>query len=247
MSPTHSDVTTGDPNPAPLERCTQAHREDPGIRAVHDRLGDKWSLLVIVELTHGPLRFRQLQRAVGGISQRMLTLTVRRLERDGLVEYVQRRGVIVRAFTIADVEEIYTIRNALEMLTLPAIIQKATADDIAALRDRLHEMDGVMASRDFETLSPMARAFHRQMTEICGQNRILRVIEGQDQYITRFSSMAISQENRLLQAHEEHYKLVDYVEQRDLEHFQKLMHRHIERSKEKCLEALKTQRYLQKM
>ena len=85
MSPTHSDVTTGNPHPAPLERCTQAHREDPGIRAVHDRLGDKWSLLVIVELTHGPLRFRQLQRAVGGISQRMLTLTVRRLERDGLV------------------------------------------------------------------------------------------------------------------------------------------------------------------
>ena len=61
------------------------HREDPGIRAVHDRLGDKWSLLVIVELTRGPLRFRQLQRAVGGVSQRMLTLTVRRLERDGLV------------------------------------------------------------------------------------------------------------------------------------------------------------------
>lgn len=85
MSPTHSNVTTGEPNPAPLERCTQAHREDPGIRAIHDRLGDKWSLLVIVELTHGPLRFRQLQRAVGGISQRMLTLTVRHLERDGLV------------------------------------------------------------------------------------------------------------------------------------------------------------------
>ena len=85
MSPTHSDVTTGNPHPAPLERCTQAHREDPGIRELHDRLGDKWSLLVIVELTHGPLRFRQLQRAVGGISQRMLTLTVGRLERDGLV------------------------------------------------------------------------------------------------------------------------------------------------------------------
>ena len=43
------------------------------------------------------------------------------------------------------------------MLTLPAIIQKATADDIAALRDRLHEMDNVMASRDFETLSPMSK------------------------------------------------------------------------------------------
>ena len=68
-----------------MERHIRAHRKDPGIRAVHDRLGDKWSLPVIAELTHGPLRFRQLQHAVGGISQRMLTLTVRRLERDGLV------------------------------------------------------------------------------------------------------------------------------------------------------------------
>lgn len=48
----------------------------------------------------------------------------------GLVEYVVRRGVVVRAFTIADVEEIYTIRNALEMLTLPAIVRNATAEDI---------------------------------------------------------------------------------------------------------------------
>ncbi|WP_342450398.1 helix-turn-helix domain-containing protein [Arthrobacter pigmenti] len=42
-------------------------------------------MLVIVELASGPRRFRELQRAVEGISQRMLTLTVRRLERDGLI------------------------------------------------------------------------------------------------------------------------------------------------------------------
>ncbi|MEG3632450.1 helix-turn-helix domain-containing protein [Micromonospora sp. S2-005] len=55
------------------------------MRDVLDRIGDKWSVLVIVELASGPRRFRQLQRAIDGISQRMLTLTVRRLERDGLV------------------------------------------------------------------------------------------------------------------------------------------------------------------
>ena len=64
--------------------CIRHASRNPAPKS-HDRLGDKWSLLVIVELAHGPLRFRQLQRAVGGISQRMLTLTVRRLERDGLV------------------------------------------------------------------------------------------------------------------------------------------------------------------
>ena len=88
----------------------------------------------------------------------------------------------------------------------------------------------------------MARAFHSQLTGLCRQNRILRVIEGQDEFITRFSAMAIRQENRRTQAHEEHYKLVEYVEKRDLEHLEKLMRKHIERSKENCLAALAAQK-----
>jgi DNA-binding HxlR family transcriptional regulator len=57
-------------------------------RAVSDvlaRVGDKWSVLVVTLLGQGPRRFNELRRAIGGISQRMLTLTLRGLERDGLV------------------------------------------------------------------------------------------------------------------------------------------------------------------
>jgi DNA-binding HxlR family transcriptional regulator len=60
--------------------------DDCGIRDVLDRLGDRWSVLVIVELSKGTRRFRELERAIPGISQRMLTLTTKRLCRDGLVE-----------------------------------------------------------------------------------------------------------------------------------------------------------------
>ena len=49
------------------------------------RVGDKWSVLVVTRLGSGPLRFNELRRSIGGISQRMLTLTLRGLERDGLV------------------------------------------------------------------------------------------------------------------------------------------------------------------
>ena len=175
------------------------------------------------------------------ISRTPLREALRKLERDGLVEYVLRRGVVVRAFTMEDVEEIYTIRNALEMLTLPAIIAKATDEDVASLKEKLREMDAVLDRGDIEVLSPMARAFHAQLTAICGQNRILRVIEGQDEFIKRFSAMAIHQENRRSQAHEEHHRLVEYIENRDLERFQKLMNKHIERSKENCLAALAAQ------
>jgi DNA-binding HxlR family transcriptional regulator len=55
------------------------------IREILDRVGDKWSLYIIATLNDGPLRFSEIKRRVNGISQRMLTLTLRSLERDGLL------------------------------------------------------------------------------------------------------------------------------------------------------------------
>ena len=55
------------------------------VSAVLVRVGDKWSVLVVALLGDGPRRFNEIKRLVGGISQRMLTLTLRGLERDGLV------------------------------------------------------------------------------------------------------------------------------------------------------------------
>ena len=55
------------------------------ISEVLARIGDKWTVLVVNLLGSGPKRFSEIKREVGGISQRMLTLTLRALERDGLV------------------------------------------------------------------------------------------------------------------------------------------------------------------
>ena len=69
-----------------------AHTDVPAsdfCRAVNDilaRIGDKWSVLIVMSLGDGTFRFNELKRRTNGISQRMLTLTLRGLERDGLVE-----------------------------------------------------------------------------------------------------------------------------------------------------------------
>ncbi len=55
------------------------------VNEVLARVGDKWSILVIGTLGEGPRRFNELKRGIDGISERMLTLTVRGLERDGLI------------------------------------------------------------------------------------------------------------------------------------------------------------------
>ena len=79
------------------DNCVMTHTDD-GLRVAVDdsdtcaivretleRMGDKWTLLVVLGLSEGPQRFNALQRTVVGISHRMLSVTLRRLERDGMV------------------------------------------------------------------------------------------------------------------------------------------------------------------
>lgn len=56
------------------------------VRQVLDQIGDAWSIVILLELTKGPCRFNALCRSIRGISQRMLTVTLRQLERNGLVK-----------------------------------------------------------------------------------------------------------------------------------------------------------------
>jgi len=59
--------------------------ESRRVSPILSHVGDKWSMLVVMLLGDGPRRFNDIKRSVGGISQRMLTLTLRGLERDGMV------------------------------------------------------------------------------------------------------------------------------------------------------------------
>ena len=79
LSPSHSDVTAHEA-PAALH-----HAGCRNVAPVLNRVGDKWSMLIVMILSAGPKRFSELKRAIDGISQRMLTLSLRGLERDGLV------------------------------------------------------------------------------------------------------------------------------------------------------------------
>jgi DNA-binding HxlR family transcriptional regulator len=82
MKPEHVRV----PNlPSPPPPHAHEGSDCRAVASVLARVGDKWSVFVIMMLGEGPKRFNELKRMIGGISQRMLTLTLRGLERDGLI------------------------------------------------------------------------------------------------------------------------------------------------------------------
>ncbi|HVJ53707.1 MAG TPA: helix-turn-helix domain-containing protein [Aliidongia sp.] len=68
-----------------IEPPDLAHEDCRKVSRVLARVGDKWTLLIVMLLRDGPRRFNEIKRMIGGISQRMLTLTLKGLERDGMV------------------------------------------------------------------------------------------------------------------------------------------------------------------
>src|SRR3954469_8098457 len=74
--------------PKPIARVSAPDHEHAQCKALGqllDRVGDKWTVMVVGGLSKGPMRFNALLRLIGGVSHRMLTLTLRGLEHDGLV------------------------------------------------------------------------------------------------------------------------------------------------------------------
>jgi DNA-binding HxlR family transcriptional regulator len=115
---------------------------DALLRDVMDRIGDKWSVAVICRLEDGPLRFNALRRSVGGVTQRMLSATVRRLERDGLITRT------VRDSTPPKVEYALTARGRglHDVLAVLVAWTETNLDDIRRSRENYDRVEALRAA-----------------------------------------------------------------------------------------------------
>jgi DNA-binding HxlR family transcriptional regulator len=109
-----------------------SHQNCQKVAPILQRIGDKWSLLIVMLLAQGPQRFNEIKRSVDGISQRMLTLTLKGLERDGLVS----RTVFPTIPPRVD----YALTELGQSLRVPAMAlggwAQEHADEMAAARER---------------------------------------------------------------------------------------------------------------
>ncbi|MEU7870351.1 helix-turn-helix domain-containing protein [Dactylosporangium sp. NPDC049140] len=109
-------------------------------REVLDIVGDKWSLLVVRHLRDGPRRFTELKRGIDGISQRMLTVTLRSLERD---------GILTRT-----VHNVMPPNVSYELTPMGATLREATAHLLRWSNEHLALIDAARAEYDARTAQP---------------------------------------------------------------------------------------------
>jgi DNA-binding HxlR family transcriptional regulator len=103
-----------------------------------NRIGDKWSVMVVGQLTRKTMRFNELRHIIGGISQRMLTLTLRNLERDGLVTRTVFPEIPPRVeYQLTELGR--TLTDPLDTLWNWAALHMASVAEARTNYDRVHE------------------------------------------------------------------------------------------------------------
>ena len=131
LRPAHIDLTAA-------QMPDRDHADCRGVASILARVGDKWSVFVIMLLGDGPRRFNEIKRMVGGISQRMLTLTLRGLERDGLVT----RTIFPTIPPRVDYELTDLGRGLQQPVMALGLWAKDHQEQIAAARTRFDERNG---------------------------------------------------------------------------------------------------------
>jgi len=125
LIPDHTDVTAPGRDTAGAERMMPENCRIVG--GVLARIGDKWSVLVVMNLSEESRRFNELKRMIDGISQRMLTLTLRGLERDGLVSRMVNPTIPPRVdYALTDLGR--SLRQPVQALGLWALDNHAAID-----------------------------------------------------------------------------------------------------------------------
>jgi DNA-binding HxlR family transcriptional regulator len=137
LSLAHMDVPSQEE--APSSHASN-HSACGRVAPVLQRIGDKWSILIVMILGDGPRRFNELKRQIDGISQRMLTLSLRGLERDGLVTRTVTPSIPPRVdYTLTDLGQ--SLRAPMQAIGRWADVHYDTIQAARETFDRRNETD----------------------------------------------------------------------------------------------------------
>jgi DNA-binding GntR family transcriptional regulator len=205
--------------------CMQMDREAARLTAVdlvHDRLA--------ADITHGKLQpgTRLGGDAIArdyGVSRTPVREAFRRLEAEGLVSVVPHVGAKVRQVSLGEIDELFEIRGALEVLAVQRAAERADDALVTALREQLQRCEAVPES-DVERTAAENERLHALMYEAAGSPQLVRLIETLSSKLHRFRMASLSASDRPRKALDEHRRIAAAIAARDVRRARKLAMEH---------------------
>ena len=173
-----------------------------------------------------------------GVSRTPVREAIRKLELEGYVVMLPRRGTYVSSLTIRDVNEVFEIRTSLESLAAALASERVTDEEMDNLQRFLVQFANDIKSGDMEHIVDTDMKFHDALYQASRNNRLVGIISNLRDQLTRFRTTSMSYPDRLKASLNEHRSLVEAIAQGDAEAAKAAAEFHMEQSEKTLLKAM---------
>lgn len=174
-----------------------------------------------------------------GVSRTPVREAIRKLELEGLVAMVPRKGAYVASLSMKDIIEVFEIRGALEGLAAELAAERITDEELEELERYLVRITESIESGDLALVVAIDTDFHSQLYKASRNERLAQIINNLREQIQRFRTTSLSLPGRMQAALEEHKKIVDAISTRDGALARRLAEEHIENAENSLMEAIR--------
>lgn len=174
-----------------------------------------------------------------GISRTPVREAIRKLEQEGYVIMMPRRGTYVADVSVSDIKEIFEIRTALESLATGLAARRIEPDEIEKLQNLLNEIEEYIAQGDMDKIVETDIKFHELLYQVSRNERLAAIISNLKEQLSRFRTLSMSYPGRLQETFEEHSEMVEAIADGDVSAARDAAERHMEHAEETLLKALR--------
>ncbi|MCR4430311.1 MAG: GntR family transcriptional regulator [Tepidanaerobacteraceae bacterium] len=174
------------------------------------------------------------------VSRTPIREALRKLETEGLIKHVPRKGVVVKGFSPEDIIEIYSIRQALEALAITYTVKNITEKEIKKLKALIEEMASLTEEDETEDLFNTSQEFNDILMRSCKMPRLIGLISTYREYLQRFRTVTMSRKERKMSALKDHREILQAVIDRDAARAKRLVEEHLQKALESYLNTLRT-------
>ena len=168
------------------------------------------------------------------VSRTPIREAFRILKDEGLIEYRKNRGCFARGFTQRDIDDIYAVRKALEVLAVEWAVTGITSQQLEDLQNQLELMEFYLLRKDARQIAPLNRGFHDIIYEAAGSRFMAQVLRSYKGYIDDTQKVVLYDQQCQKEILQEHTQIYEALAEQDVERAKNAMSHHLDESKRRA-------------
>jgi len=174
-----------------------------------------------------------------GVSRTPVREALRKLELEGFIVMVPRKGAYVADISFKDIADVFEIRAALEALAAGLAAERITDEELEEMERLVAEKAEAIANQDMEKLIKVDTMFHEAIYKASRNQRLTSIISNLREQIQRYRTTSLAYPGRMQRSLEEHRSIVEAIQSRDSQIAQQVAREHIENAENSIIEAIK--------